>query len=151
MEVWELIARESIRDLVARYNANGDTGRFDAVLELFMDDAVMEVAPRIYRGKSEIRELFSTAAEPSGGVAASPERVWHHTSTHQIDLLDRDSAAGRCYFQVLTAAGLDHWGRYLDAYRRDAGSWRFASRRVSIDGLVPGGWAASRDVPGWTR
>ena len=35
MELWELVARESIRDLVARYNANGDSGRFDQVLELF--------------------------------------------------------------------------------------------------------------------
>jgi hypothetical protein len=30
-----LVARESIRDLVARYNANGDTGRFAQVLDLF--------------------------------------------------------------------------------------------------------------------
>ena len=29
MESWELVARESVRDLVARYNANGDSGRFD--------------------------------------------------------------------------------------------------------------------------
>ena len=28
MELWELFAREGIRDLVARYNSNGDTGRF---------------------------------------------------------------------------------------------------------------------------
>ena len=41
MELWELTARESIRDLVARYNANADTGRFDQVLELFAPDAVM--------------------------------------------------------------------------------------------------------------
>ena len=31
----ELVARESIRDLVARYNPNGDSGRFDQVVELF--------------------------------------------------------------------------------------------------------------------
>jgi len=29
MEIWELVARESVRDLVQRYNANGDSGRFD--------------------------------------------------------------------------------------------------------------------------
>ena len=38
MELWQLIARESIRDLVARYNANGDTGRFAQVRELFSPD-----------------------------------------------------------------------------------------------------------------
>ena len=29
METWELLARECIRDTVARYNHAGDTGRFD--------------------------------------------------------------------------------------------------------------------------
>ena len=43
MEPWELIARESVRDLVARYNANGDSGRFDPLLELFAEEAVMEL------------------------------------------------------------------------------------------------------------
>ena len=48
--MWELVARESIRDLVARYNANGDSGRFDQVMALFAPDAVMEIegeAPRV--------------------------------------------------------------------------------------------------------
>ena len=45
MEPWELIAREAARDLVARYNANGDAGRLDEVLALFRADAVLEVLP----------------------------------------------------------------------------------------------------------
>ena len=51
METWELIARESIRDLVARYNANGDTGRFDQLMELFAPDAVMDVDGEVYEGR----------------------------------------------------------------------------------------------------
>ena len=39
----EVAAREAIRDLVARYNANGDAGRFDDVVALFAPDAVMEL------------------------------------------------------------------------------------------------------------
>src|SRR5688572_28923873 len=35
IELWELIARESIRDLIARYNANLDTARYDQAMELF--------------------------------------------------------------------------------------------------------------------
>ena len=52
-------------------------------------------------------------------------------------------ARGRCYFAVLTEDGLDHWGRYVDVYARDPadGTWRFAHRRISLDGSVPGGWA----------
>src|SRR4029078_12976019 len=32
-ETWELLARECIRDTVARYNHSGDTGRFDTMVE----------------------------------------------------------------------------------------------------------------------
>ena len=63
MESWELVARESIRDLVARYNANADSGRFDQVLECFAPDAVMELDGRPYRGHDEIRTIFTGAAE----------------------------------------------------------------------------------------
>ena len=38
MELWELVARESIRDRIARWNNNGDAGRFaDMVLVLAPD------------------------------------------------------------------------------------------------------------------
>ena len=50
MEVWELIARESIRDCIARYNANGDSGRIDQMVEVFAPDGIMETGQRSLRG-----------------------------------------------------------------------------------------------------
>jgi len=44
MEVWELVARESIRDCIARYNANGDSGRIDQMVEVFAPDGIMRRA-----------------------------------------------------------------------------------------------------------
>lgn len=139
MELWELVAKESIRDLVARYNANGDTGRFDQVVALFAPDAVMEIEDRTYRGPEEIRTIFTGAASttPEGEV---PARIQHSTTTLQIDLISETEATGRCYFQVIDDAGLDHWGRYLDRYALVSGHWRFWRRRVVTDGWVPGGW-----------
>jgi hypothetical protein len=137
MEVWQLVARESIRDLVARYNANGDSGRFDQVLELFAPDAVMEIAgeaPRV--GHAEIRTIF-VGARDRADWGDQPVYLRHMTGTHQIDLIDETTATGRCYYFVLTAVGLDHWGRYLDDYRVVGGRWRFARRRVSTDGRNP--------------
>ena len=137
MQMWELVARESIRDLVARYNANGDRGPFHQVMELFAPDAVMEIegeAPKV--GHDEIRTIFTGAA---GGAdwGAHPVYLRHMTGTHQIDLVDEAHATGRCYYFVLTAIGLDHWGRYLDEYRVVDGRWRFARRKVSTDGRSP--------------
>jgi hypothetical protein len=144
VELWELIARESIRDLVARYNANGDSGRIEQMLDLFAPDARVEVVPdRIHRGREEIRALFQGAADVHDD--APPIRfLRHHTATHQIDLLGRSEARGRCYFAVYTEEGLDHWGRYNDEYIEIDGAWRFRTRRVTVEGQVPGGWAAQR-------
>ncbi len=44
MEIWELTARESIRELVARYNCLGDTCRIGEKVDLFAPDAVLELA-----------------------------------------------------------------------------------------------------------
>jgi hypothetical protein len=140
MEPWEIEARECIRDLVVRYNANGDTGRFAEVRKLFADDAVMTLEGGTYTGIEEIMTIFTGARETlSSGAAAvtNPGYLRHMTATHQIDVIDRDTAKGRAYFQVLTAVGLDHWGRYIDDYRRVDGVWRFARRRVDVDGRSP--------------
>src|SRR5262249_17729019 len=137
MEPWVLEAREEIRDLVARYNANGDTGRFEEVMELFAPDGVMDVGDgRIYTGKDEIVTIF-TGARDNVDYGEQPVYLRHMTATHQIDVIDRTHAKGRCYFQVLTAIGLDHWGRYVDEYELVDGRWRFAKRRVTVDGRSP--------------
>jgi hypothetical protein len=137
MEQWETSARESIRDLVARYNANGDTGRFAQVLELFAPDAVMDIGDdRVYTGLDEIATIF-TGVRDHVSSSAALTYVRHLTATHQIDLVDESTATGRCYYQVLTSVGLDHWGRYVDDYRVIDGQWRFGRRRVTVDGRSP--------------
>jgi hypothetical protein len=142
METWELIARESIRDLVARYNANGDSGRFDEVLALFAPDAVMEVGGAVYEGREEIRTIF-TSARSSVLEHTDRPSLRHFTATLQIDVTSRASARSRCYYHVLMPHGLDHWGRYLDEFGVFDDHWRFTRRRVLTDGATPGGWAAS--------
>ena len=82
------IARDAIRELVARYNQLGDGGRIDALLALFASDATLEVVPdRVYRGRDEIRTLFDGAVAQSRGE--TPVRFLRHfTATHAIDVLD---------------------------------------------------------------
>lgn len=137
MDIDQIAAREQIRDLVSRYNANGDTGRFAKVRELFCPDAVMRIGPdRVYTGVDEIMTVFTGASDNTSSVGG-PSYVRHFTATHQIDLVDADNAAGRLYFAVLTDVGLDHWGVYMDTYRRHEGRWLFASRKVTVDGRSP--------------
>jgi hypothetical protein len=145
MEPWELLARESIRDLVTRYNSKGDSGRIAQVLELFAPDAKMEITSedgetRTYRGVDEIESIFTRAIETFREAAerrAQPGYVRHCISTHQIDVGDRQHAKGRCYFFVIRASGLDHWGRYVDEYEERDGRWLFTYRRVTTEGRQP--------------
>jgi uncharacterized protein (TIGR02246 family) len=141
MEHWELEAREQIRDLVARYNANGDAGRFASMLELFTPEAVMHIPSGSHHGRDAIEAMFTNAASKTGGGdTALAKFIRHFTSTLQIDVDSADTATSRCYYQVLTDQGLDHWGRYIDRYRCVDGRWLFAERKVTTDGVVPGGW-----------
>jgi hypothetical protein len=138
------LAREAIRDVIARYNLYGDSGRIDEMLELFVADATLLVDETAYYGAAAIRGLFDITTGPV------PERIRHFTATHVIDV-DRDRATARCYFQVLTTRGLDHWGRYRDQLVQVDSRWKFSRREVRVDGMTPGGWAAARmqahDVP----
>jgi hypothetical protein len=143
MDAAELDAREQIRDLVARYNANGDAGRFAPMLDLFTPEAVMHIPSGSHRGIDEIEAMFTNAAKKTGDSdAAAAAFIRHFTATLQIDLVSAEEATSRCYYQVLTDRGLDHWGRYVDRYRLDGERWRFTERNVTVDGQVAGGWAA---------
>ena len=138
MELWEVIAREEIRDLVTRYNSNSDTGRFPQLLELFDDTSVMTIddgAP--YSGTSEIINIFTNAKGRLDSVDV-PKYIRHYVATHQIDIESETAARGRCYFAVLTHIGLDHWGRYIDTYKKVNGKWLFDTRKVFVDGTSAG-------------
>jgi hypothetical protein len=143
MDLDELIAREAIRDAVARYNATADTGRFVETIELFAEEAVLEIGDEVLAGRQAIREMFAATRDSiAGRSGGQPAYVRHLTATLQIDLVSATAGTARCYFQVLMAHGLDHWGRYIDRFALVDGRWRFTHRRVLIDGRTSGGWAA---------
>ena len=148
MDLAELIARESVRDLVARYNANADTGRFDEAVELFAPDAVLEIGAARHEGRDGIRALFAgtreTVAAHSGGA---PRYLRHYTATLQIDVTSATTARSRCYYAVLLDHGLDHWGRYVDEFAEIDARWRFTRRRVTVDGRAEGSMFAASSRP----
>jgi uncharacterized protein (TIGR02246 family) len=143
MDIDELIAREAVRDLIARYNANADTGRFDEVVELFAPDAVLALPDEVHEGRDAIAAMFRGVRDRV--IASAPTGVTphlrHYTSTLQIDVDDAAHARSRCYFAVLMPHGLDHWGRYVDEFVCADGTWRFARRTVTTDGRREGGSA----------
>jgi ketosteroid isomerase-like protein len=144
VDVQELIAREELRELVAAYAQLADAGRFDALLDLFADDATLEAGDLpSATGREALRQFFA-GTNRSLVAATTQPLIRHHVSNLRLVLQGPDAATGSCYFLVVTERGPDHWGRYRDRYVRTGGRWRFQHRRVRTDGCAPGSWVAEQ-------
>jgi hypothetical protein len=139
--MWELVARERIRDTLARYNWAGDAGRLDELAETFCADGMLEIRGlQPLRGRSEIVEFLGGV---TGKVAVSADVkpiVRHNVANMLFTAVTRDQAEVSCYFTVVTHIGLDHIGRYRDTFVPDGNDWLIKHRKVSTD------WAAPNSV-----
>ena len=153
MEFWELVARESIRDRIARWNSNGDAGRFTEMVQVLAPDVEFQTtgSPPIH-GRDAVLAFLGGVGErsapagryvPPGGRAS----LRHFTSTVQIDLESETTARVRSYYVVFTSSGLDHWGRYLDEFGVVDGEWLITRRTVTTEGVDPDGWVGMTEAP----
>jgi hypothetical protein len=134
MNLSDLIAREAIRDTVARYAHCGDSGRFDEMAQLFDEEGVLEIDGReANRGRPAILRFLGETRQTLG-TAVPGAFIRHHVSNLVIDLEGADEARAASYFFVVTHRGPDHWGRYRDRFVRRGERWLFAHRRVRLDG-----------------
>jgi 3-phenylpropionate/cinnamic acid dioxygenase small subunit len=144
MEVWEVKAREQIRDAIARYAHCVDGGRFDELVELFTPDGALEVEGESpHRGRDAIRAFVAGTGRDLAAATDAP-RIRHHIGSVVIELAGKEQARARSYFLAVTDHGVDHWGRYRDDLVRSGDQWRFARRQVRTDASAPGSWAAGR-------
>ena len=141
VEIWELVARERVRDTLARYNWSGDAGRLDDLVDTFCADGVLEIRGfDPLRGRSEILAFLGGV---TGNVALSADVkpiVRHNVANVLFHDVTRDQVQVSCYFSVVTHIGLDHIGRYRDTLVPDGDIWRIRHRKVSTD------WAAPNSV-----
>jgi ketosteroid isomerase-like protein len=144
MEPWELAARESIRETLARYAHCADTGRFAELVELFTADAVLEIDGRQPVNGRQAILAFLTTTKTSLSATLERPFIRHHTSSVTIDIHGPDDASAASYFLAITERGPDHWGRYRDRLRRVGDRWLFRHRRVRVDGHAPNSWRATR-------
>ena len=137
MDASEAVARESIRDVISRYNHAGDRGDLDALAHCFTEDGVLDLEGEDdCEGREAIRERLSGVVSD---LAGRSERaiLRHHVSSIRIELTGSGTAIAASYFLVFTEIGLDHWGTYSDQLERADGAWRIAHRKVRVDGATP--------------
>ncbi len=141
MDVWELVAREHVRDTLARYNWSGDAGRLDELADTFCADGVLEIRGlQPLRGRPAI-VTFLGGVKGNIALSADVRPIVRHNVANVLFLdVTRDRVQATCYFSVVTHIGLDHVGRYRDTLVPDGDVWRISHRKVSTD------WAAANSV-----
>ncbi len=146
MELWELIAREQIRDSLALYNWSGDAFRLSELASAFCPDGTLEI-----RGRNALQGRDAIIGFLGGGDASSDDesrravrkhsptkRVVRHNVTNIRFLeLTPEQALVACYFTVFTEIGLDHYGRYRDTFVPYENGWLIAHRFVATDWRSP--------------
>ncbi|MCT7657615.1 nuclear transport factor 2 family protein [Mycobacterium deserti] len=141
MELWELSARERIRDTLAAYNWSGDALRLPELAETFCEDGALEL-----RGSDPIRGRAGIVAFLGGAVAApnatahasGARRIVRHNVTNiRFTEVTPEQARVACYFTVVTEIGLDHYGRYRDVFVPVGDDWLIRHRFVSTDWNAP--------------
>ncbi|MGV0068833.1 nuclear transport factor 2 family protein [Mycobacterium colombiense] len=138
MELWELIARERIRDTLARYNWSGDAGRLDGLAETFCVDGVLEIrgiAP--LNGRSEIAAFLGGVTGRVAVHAGVKPIVRHNVANVLFTEVTPGQARVDSYFTVVTHIGLDHCGRYRDLLVSEDDAWLLKHRKVSTDWTAP--------------
>lgn len=134
MNTWELVAREQIRDGLARYNWSGDAGRLTDLAAIFVEDGVLEIPGRQpLRGRNEIVAFVGGVQDGISRRPDVPTVVRHHVANVLFSQLIAERAHVSCYFAVFTHIGLDHFGRYRDTFVPIGDQWLIEHRKASID------------------
>jgi hypothetical protein len=144
MTLDDLLAREAIRDTMAKYNISGDRLKVDDYVACFTEDGIMEseFVPEDkafrYSGKAEILAWQQRWLNREPGDAVHKASfIRHHLSTSKIDITGPDTAKARTYWVAWTDIGPDHAGYYLDDFRKVGDEWLIAHRRVRLDWESP--------------
>jgi hypothetical protein len=142
MELWELTARERIRDTLALYNWSGDALRLDDLALAFAEDGELELrGSEPVRGRAGIVALLGGVVSERNTTAqgSGVKRIVRHNVTNiRFTDVRPDQARVSCYFTVFTEVGLDHYGRYRDVFVPVADDWLIRHRFVSTDWSSPG-------------
>ena len=145
MTLDELLAREAIRDTMARYNTSGDRLKVDDYVSCFTEDGIMEASSAPgkvdfrYAGHEEIRAWQNRwrNREPGQESVHKATFVRHHLATSNIDLTGPATANARTYWVAWSDVGPDHSGYYLDTFRKVGEEWLIAHRVARMDWTSP--------------
>ena len=141
-KVQELIDKQEIRDVLARYCRGVDRRDKSLILSVYHANATDDYGT--FRGGPQ-ELLQQNAAEPPGATVTAST----HFVGNMLIQIDGETAAAETYFLAIQERSIAgsvftrvRAGRYVDALRKSDGVWRIASRKVVDD------WSRMDEVAG---
>jgi len=144
----ELSDREDLRELRTAYTNHFDGGELDALLALFVDDAVTDFGPfGVWDGKDEMRNGWAPYFQ--GRRFTTPYAYGRHVVTNPELRIDGDTGWGRWF--LIDISYFEHgstemrkdpivlFGTYEDDYVRVDGEWRISRTTLHFHWPVAGG------------
>jgi|SRR5712671_722632 len=130
-EVSNLLDREAIRDIIARYNDAIWRDDIGAVVNLFAEDGIMEAANGPLAGKPAVGHEQLHAFYVAGVKRMTPRPFPHH---HVIELQSGGRATGRCYVELRSSVDYSWIGAvvYNDEYLRVGDTWKISRRNARL-------------------
>jgi ketosteroid isomerase-like protein len=120
---------EQIKKLHQHYIDLMDNLRYEEVLELFTDDAVVEVRNSgVKSGRRELSEIYRTLARVRGS-----ERFDGHLAVEPDITVDGDTAQGTWLIYMLFSRPAVQWvqGKNECEYRKHDGKWKIAKLKFT--------------------
>lgn len=142
----DLLDRQELADLVARYSRAVDRREFAILEDLYHPDAVHDHGP-MFQGR---RDDFIA------WIRSSPEDlITQHVVGNALYWIEGDRAEGEIYtINCHVIGGARDYiagGRYLDRYVRENGRWYFAFRKRVVDWTYEAPSVPASTAAGLTR
>ena len=141
----ELVDRERIRELVHRYCWTVDHGELRDVMALFHEPCSLGLVPgRRYEGRAAVERWYDA-------YMRNRMEVLRHLIHNQVIAVNGDTAVSKSYFDAvgdLKGESITVAGYYEDELSRVVDGWRFSSKTIRLDFLVPihEGWGGPKRI-----
>ncbi len=133
-----LLEIDEIRQLRTRYSHYLDSGRIDALDQVFTDDATLTVTVGSMNGIDQIKAGLTSGFQQFDRDKRGRYPFFHPVMNHDVWLTGDETAEGTCYLVDFETASkpdpnpLLLLGLYHDTYRKVDGSWRIASSALDV-------------------
>lgn len=137
-EINKLLNLEAIKNLRIRYAHYLDSNNIDGLISLFTEEAICQTDRDPWRGREEIRKGLVKAFKDYDTENHGSYPFLHAITNHWIEMINSDTAQGRCYLIDLVterpknASTLLLLGLYSDEYKKIGDQWFISRSRLDL-------------------